>query len=371
MRPAFADALRCFHCQGPLRLETLLASGDEILEGALISPCGRRFPVIRGVPRTLPDDLAPTLLVEHRDFFRRYPSLAPRASDENRPASASTLRAFGDEWQRFPAIEEVHERIFQWYFEGPEPVRWEGLRVLDAGCGMGRWLHFARRAGADVVGMDVSPAIEVAAGRERADFVQADLRHAPLPMVSFDMVYSLGVVHHLEDPMEGLRALAGLVRPGGELRLYVYRSLEGEPWPRRVLLAAVSQVRRLTTRLPYWAVEAVAAGVGALATALFLWPRRLFRRFTLGERLTRSLPLVHYADVPFRMLVAEQFDRLVAPIEGRYRAEEVEAWISELGFELRALLPGLGWRAIARRPGPELRTDLPRVEETVAPELRV
>jgi SAM-dependent methyltransferase/uncharacterized protein YbaR (Trm112 family) len=365
MRPGFAEELRCSHCQGQLLLEVLPPSGGEVGEGVLRSPCGRFYPVIRGVPRILPPDLAASVLVEHADFFRRHPGLVPGSSGEDtRPTSSSTLRAFGDEWRRFPAIEQVHEQIFQWYFEGPQPVRWEGLRVLDAGCGMGRWLHFARRAGADVVGMDVSPAIDVAAQREGADFVQSDLRYPPFPPASFDMVYSLGVVHHLEDPMEGLRALAGLVRPGGELRLYVYRSLQGESWPRRTLLAAVSLVRRLTTRLPYWAVQGVAAVIAVLATAFFLEPRRLLRRFAFAERFTRRLPLVHYADVPFRMLVAEQFDRLVAPIEGRYRADEIEAWVKELGFELRALLPELGWRVIARRPG-HLGTEISRVEETV------
>ncbi len=53
---------------------------------------------------------------------------------------------------------------------------------------------------------------------------------------SFDLVYSLGVLHHLEDPLAGVRALAKLVRPGGELRLYVYRTLEDEPWWKRAAL---------------------------------------------------------------------------------------------------------------------------------------
>src|SRR4029450_10774432 len=111
----------------------------------------------------------------------------------------------------------------------------------------------------------------------------------------------------------GVRALARLVRPGGELRLYVYRSLDDEPLWRRLLLGAVTALRRVTTRLPYAAVHAVAWLVAVTASVFFLWPRRLLRRFPLGDRLTYGLPLVHYVEVPFRMLVAEQFDRVVAP----------------------------------------------------------
>ena len=258
----------------------------------------------------------------------------------------------GTSGSAFPELLAVHRRIFGWYFEGPEPVRWKGLRVLDAGCGMGRWLHFALEAGAEIVGMDVSPAIDVAAARNGAgaDFVQADLRFPPFSPQSFDLVYCLGVVHHLEQPQVGVRALAKLVRPGGELRLYVYKSLDDEPAWKRLIFKGVTALRHLTTRLPYALVHAVAWFVAATATLLFIGPRKLLRRASLGDRLTSELPLVHYSDVPFRMLVSEQFDRLVAPIEGRFRRDEVEAWLREAGLEVVAVLPGLGWRAIGRKP---------------------
>lgn len=350
MKQSFAATLRCAACGKALTLDGA-ASSAAWSQGALRCSCGEIAPVIAGVPRVLPGATAGTLVAQHPSFFEKFPGLRPATGISSEPDSVRTLRAFGDEWQRFPELLEVHKGIFDWYFEGPEPVRWKGLRVLDAGCGMGRWLHFARAAGADVVGMDVSGAIDVAAAREGegADFVQADLRFPPFAPKSFDLVYSLGVVHHLEEPMTGVRALAKLVRPGGELRLYVYRSLEGDPLWKWLLFGAVTVLRHVTTRLPYPAVHAISWLVAATATCLFLWPRRLLRKWAWGDRLTRGLPLVHYVDVPFRMVVSEQFDRLVAPIEGRFRRDEVEGWLRDVGFEVVAVLPGLGWRAIGRR----------------------
>lgn len=350
MKRDLTAALRCVDCGEPL---AFAAGEHDARNGALRCGRGHQAPLIEGVPRLLPRTSAASLVVQHPAFFARYPDLRPADARGSASESVRTQRAFGDEWQRFPELHEAHRRIFDWYFEGSEPLRWKGLRVLDAGCGMGRWLHFARKAGAEVVGMDVSAAIDVAAARDGdgADFVQADLRFPPFAPESFDLVYSLGVVHHLEEPLVGVRAIAKLVRPGGELRLYVYRTLDDEPFPTQLLFAMVTALRRMTTRLPFVAVHAVSWLVAAAATVLFLWPRRLLRRWSWGERLTRGLPLVHYADVPFRMVVSEQFDRLVAPIEGRFSREEVEGWLRDSGLEVIAVLPGLGWRAIARKSG--------------------
>jgi SAM-dependent methyltransferase len=352
LREGFVEELRCPACGDRFHLEARERAQGIVVEGALQCACGRRFPIILGIPRLLPPAAAASLRAEHPDFFRRHPDLEPSALRvPPRSASLRTQRAFGDEWRRFPELLRVHERIFEWYFQGGEPSDWPRLRVLDAGCGMGRWLHFARKAGARVVGLDVSRAIEVAAARERdqADLVQADLRRPPFAAGTFDLVYSLGVVHHLEDPGGAVATLARLLVPGGQLRLYVYRSLAGDPWLRRALLAVVTNLRAVTTRLPYPVVHALAISIAATASVAFLAPRRLLRGTRLGDRVTAGLPLVQYADVPFQMLVGEQFDRLVAPIEGRYAREEVEEWLVAAGLAVVEILPELGWRAIAVR----------------------
>lgn len=352
MRHGFLEQLRCPDCGSGFTLEARAGRGPITREGVLKSPCGRVAPVIDGVPRLLPAGLASTLPSEHPAFYARHPDLRPPQTDDPPPDTLRTLRAFGDEWQRFPDLVNVHEQIFRWYFEDFAPAQWRGLRVLDAGCGMGRWLHFAQRSGARIVGMDISAAVDVAARREgdSADFVQADLRYPPFSNGAFDLVYCLGVLHHLEQPLEGVRALARLVRPGGELRFYVYRTFEDEPLWKRALFRGVTALRSLTTRLPYPAVHFVAFSISVVATILFLWPRKTLRRWRLGDRLSIGLPLVHYVDVPFSMLVAEQFDRLVAPLERRFRRQDVEEWVREIGFRDIAVLSGLGWRVAARRP---------------------
>jgi hypothetical protein len=105
-------------------------------------------------------------------------------------------------------------------------------------------------------------------------------------------------------------------------------------------------------RLPPGGLHAFSWIVAAAATALFLIPHRVGRRMPGIGRWTAQLPLTQYTDVPFRMLVAEQYDRFGAPLEGRFRREDVEAWLRGAKLDVVAILPELGWRAIAKKPRP-------------------
>jgi SAM-dependent methyltransferase len=101
-----------------------------------------------------------------------------------------------------------------------------GMRVLDAGCGTGEALHWlweaVKPAGA-VLGIDLAAAHVEAARRHLIppiEVLQADLLEVSLPPETFfDFIWCVNTLHHLRDPLRGLRHLATLLRPGGRIAL--------------------------------------------------------------------------------------------------------------------------------------------------------
>jgi SAM-dependent methyltransferase len=96
--------------------------------------------------------------------------------------------------------------------------------VLDAGCGTGRALPALRAAvgpAGTVIGLDHTPQM-LAKAREKGNdgLVLADAGRLPFADGSLDAVFAAGLVMHLPDPVDGLRELARVTRPGGRLVLF-------------------------------------------------------------------------------------------------------------------------------------------------------
>jgi SAM-dependent methyltransferase len=101
-----------------------------------------------------------------------------------------------------------------------------GSSVLEAGCGVGAQTVTlaARSPDARFVSVDVSaPSLAEAerrvrgAGLENVEFLQGDLFALPFEPASFDHVFVCFVLEHLAEPVEAVRALGRLLRPGGTI----------------------------------------------------------------------------------------------------------------------------------------------------------
>jgi SAM-dependent methyltransferase len=102
----------------------------------------------------------------------------------------------------------------------------EGNSVLEAGCGVGAQTVTlaAKSPKASITSIDVSEASLAdakkavqAAGIENVTLRQADIFHLPFPHESFDHVFVCFVLEHLAQPVEALRALKSVLKPGGSI----------------------------------------------------------------------------------------------------------------------------------------------------------
>jgi SAM-dependent methyltransferase len=223
------------------------------------------------------------------------------------------------------------------------PDWFSGISVLDVGTGSGRHAREADLLGAHVVAVDLGDSIDVARHNlpESVLTVQADAEDLPFAPASFDLVMSVGVLHHLEDTGSALRKLTAYVRPGGHLHVYLY----WQPPYRwhRLVLRGVSQVRRVTTRLPHRVLHALCYPLAAMLYATIVVPHKIARRARLLRPLAERLPLKTYADYPFDVLVNDQFDRFSAPIEHRFTANEVRSMLEAADLEDVTVIANHGW----------------------------
>ena len=105
------------------------------------------------------------------------------------------------------------------------------LKILVAGCGTGRHPIYVamRHPGTRILAVDLSKSsiaygMRMAGemGIETIDFMQADILDLAELSGPFDVVESVGVLHHMKDPLAGLKVLTRLLRPGGVIKLGLY-----------------------------------------------------------------------------------------------------------------------------------------------------
>lgn len=261
MQKKLLDILACPKCQGELSIDS---DKDEIVEGELTcGDCSAFYPVVNGIPRFVSADNYAASFGYQWNLFRK---------EQIDSYNGTTLSA-----DRF------------WLETAWTREEMAGKWVLDAGCGAGRFLDAASASNAEIVGIDISNSIDAAQenlkGRENVHFVQASIYELPFRKEAFDLCYCIGVIQHTPDRDASLRAIAEMLKSGGDMAVTIY--------PRKFYTRLFSKywIRPITKRMSKKRLLKVIKGMMPI---LFPVTDLLFRIPWAGKVFMFAIPVANY-----------------------------------------------------------------------------
>ena len=247
--------------------------------------------------------------------------------NENKRTDKRTASAFAQSWNNLPeGSVYTKDQFLDWL----EPVSEEQVRnktVLELGCGNGSLLvHMLDWNPAQLTGVDLGDSVRAARNNldslGKGNWVVRQNDLTTFDSGGCDLVYCIGVIHHLREPVKGFEALVRNVKPGGAFHGWVY-AREGNG----VIVWLVDPLRKIACRFPWWFNKYMIATPLAAPFFLYAHALRLFR-WAPGVRL---LPLFDYcqwiAKREFAFFRHVAFDQLVTPQTVYIRKETIEDWM--------------------------------------------
>ncbi len=271
---------------------------------------------------------------------------------------SATVKGFGQEWQSFSHsdinIETLRDQ-FRRYFSLVDLDTLKAARVLDVGCGSGRWAWFLAPYVEQLHCVDASAAaLKVAqenlSANNNCRFYHASVDKLPVEDKSFDLVYSLGVLHHVPDTQAGINACADKLKPGGVLLVYLYYAFDNRPRWFRLLWQVSDALRKGISRLPY----RLRYWLSQLIAVMVYWPlAMLARAVEASGRNVEHLPLSAYRKLPFYAMRTDALDRFGTRLEQRFSRQQIKDMLLTAGLEnVRFRQDTPYWIAVAEKPQP-------------------
>lgn len=244
-----------------------------------------------------------------------------------------TAQAFSTSWNNLPRGSVYTREQFEDWMAPLTRSEIAGAHTLELGCGNGSLLvHCCEWEPAHIVGVDLGTSVEAArrniglTGFPRGEIIQADM--VEFNSEGFDVVYCIGVLHHLQEPESGFRAVLRNVKPGGRFHCWVY-AREGNA----VIIYIVDPIRKIASRLPWWINKYLLAtplvAPYFVYAKLIRWAHCLFPKAAplwLGWAPLREYSL-WIAQRGFQFFRHVAFDQLVTPRTAYISRAEIAQWL--------------------------------------------
>lgn len=321
MQLSLLEILACPACHqdAPLEVAGDVLEGGEVVDGMLVCrACKHEVPVRNGIPR----------FVDVSDDY---------------------CGNFGFQWQKWKEIQIDRlsgHTLSQDRFFGD--TRWDrdwlkDKLILDAGCGAGRFTDVAASAGANVIAIDLSDAIDACyettrVHGDRVQCLQASLLDLPFRKGVFDALYCIGVIQHTPAPETIMSALPALLKPGGKL---AYNFYEEGLWRR--LQVPKYLLRLITPHLPI----SVTLAISKFLVACLFWLTSFLAPVRKIRILNHFIPIASVHDPmltreqQYTLTLLDTFDWYGARYEKRQHHERVAELLKMAKLENVESTPGL------------------------------
>lgn len=303
--------LCCPKCSSDLVCEAtqINESDKNVVTGNLTcKKCQAKYPIVSGIPRFV--------------------------------SSVNYGNSFGYQWNQFKTEQmdcfngtRLSEKRF--YSETGWTKQWmEGKWILDAGCGAGRFLDIASQSNCEVIGVDISEAVDAAAinlkDRQNVHLIQASIYELPFRSRFFDGCYSIGVIQHTPDPEASIKALPPVLKPNGKIALTIYEKNFF------TLLNSKYLIRPIAKQVK---PKQLLSAIQFFMPLAFFISEVLFRIPVLGRFFMFVFPVANYVDNPelswkqrYRWSILDTFDMLSPHYDFPQKQVDVERWLSKSGI---------------------------------------
>ncbi len=238
----------------------------------------------------------------------------------NNNKKLGTENEFGYEWDIYREILPIHKMQFENWIKPFSLNDFEDKSFIDAGCGIGRNSYWPLKAGAQkCVAFDYDQRTINVAKKNLQSFKNAEIKFLSIYDLNmpetFDIAFSIGVIHHLQNPKKAIKNLFESLKEDGTLIIWVYAKEGNENY-----IKLLNLLRFFTKRLPLSIVKLIAKTL-----SIFLW---IFLKIIANNdylKMIRKFSLKH--------LEAIIFDQLFPSIANYWTKEEVIELINPLNIK--------------------------------------